>query len=103
MALKLSDIFAWDIDFNTDLRNEDSFRIVVEGLYLDGHFKRYGKILAAEFCNNGEVYRAYAFERNGKIGYYDKVGTPLRKEFLKAPLNFRYVSSSYSSGNTIQS
>ena len=98
LALKLSDIFAWDIDFNTDLRNDDSFKIVVEGLYLDGHFKKYGKILAAEFCNDGEVYSAYAFERNGKIGYYDEVGTPLKKAFLKAPLNFRYVSSSYSSG-----
>ena len=94
LALKLSDIFAWDIDFNTDLRNHDSFKIVVEGLYLDGNFKRYGNILAAEFCNDGEVYSAYAFERNGKIGYYDEVGRPLKKAFLKAPLNFRYVSSS---------
>ena len=39
-----------------------------------------------------------AIEQNGKIGYYDEVGTPLKKAFLKAPLNFRYVSSSYSSG-----
>ena len=66
LALKLSDIFAWDIDFNTDLRNDDSFKIVVEGLYLDGNFKRYGNILAAEFMNDGEVYRAYAFEQNGQ-------------------------------------
>ncbi|MHB9097744.1 MAG: peptidoglycan DD-metalloendopeptidase family protein [Syntrophales bacterium] len=98
LALKLSDIFAWDIDFNTDLRNHDSFKIVVEGLYLDGHFKRYGNILAAEFSNDGEVYRAYAFEQNGRIGYYDEVGTPLKKTFLKAPLSFRYVSSRFSSG-----
>ena len=98
LALKLSDIFAWDIDFNTDLRNDDSFKIVVEGLYLDGNFKRYGNILAADFSNDGEVYRAYAFAQNGKIGYYDEVGKPLKKTFLKAPLTFRYVSSSYSSG-----
>ncbi|MHB8910550.1 MAG: peptidoglycan DD-metalloendopeptidase family protein [Syntrophales bacterium] len=98
LALKLSDIFAWDIDFNTDLRNHDSFKIIAEGLYLDGHFKRYGNILAAEFSNGGEVYRAYAFEQNGRIGYYDDVGTPLKKAFLKAPLSFRYVSSRFSSG-----
>ena len=98
LALKLSDIFAWDIDFNTDLRNNDSFKIVVEGLYRDGNFKRYGNILAAEFMNDGEVYRAYAFEQKGKIGYYDETGTPLRKAFLKAPLSFRYVSSSFSRG-----
>jgi murein DD-endopeptidase MepM/ murein hydrolase activator NlpD len=98
LALKLSDIFAWDIDFNTDLRNSDSFKIVVEGLYRDGNFKRYGNILAAEFMNDGKVYRAYAFEQNGKIGYYDEIGTPLRKAFLKAPLSFRYVSSNFSRG-----
>jgi murein DD-endopeptidase MepM/ murein hydrolase activator NlpD len=98
LALKLSDIFAWDIDFNTDLRNNDSFRIVVEGLYRDGSFKRYGNILAAEFMNDGAVYRAYAFEQKGKIGYYDEIGTPLRKAFLKAPLSFRYVSSGFSGG-----
>ena len=98
LALKLSDIFAWDIDFNTDLRNDDSFKIVVEGLYLDGNFKRYGNIFAAEFSNNGEVYRAYAFAQNGKIGYYDEIGRPLKKTFLKAPLSFRYVSSGFSSG-----
>jgi murein DD-endopeptidase MepM/ murein hydrolase activator NlpD len=98
LALKLSDIFAWDIDFNTDLRNNDGFKIVVEGLYRDGNFKRYGNILAAEFINDGAVYRAYAFEQKGKIGYYDEIGRPLRKAFLKAPLSFRYVSSSFSRG-----
>jgi murein DD-endopeptidase MepM/ murein hydrolase activator NlpD len=98
LALKLSDIFAWDIDFNTDLRNNDSFKIVAEGLYRDGNFKRYGNILAAEFINDGETYRAYAFEQKGKIGYYDEIGRPLRKAFLKAPLSFRYVSSSFSRG-----
>ena len=98
LSLKLSDIFAWDIDFNTDLRNSDSFKIVVEGLFLNGNFKKYGDILAAEFVNDGDVYRAYAFEQNGKIAYYDEVGTPLRKAFLKAPLSFRYISSSFSSG-----
>jgi murein DD-endopeptidase MepM/ murein hydrolase activator NlpD len=98
LALKLSDIFAWDIDFNTDLRNNDSFKIVVEGLYRDGDFKRYGNILAAEFINDGATYRAYAFEQKGKISYYDETGTPLRKAFLKAPLSFRYVSSSFSRG-----
>jgi hypothetical protein len=54
LALQLSDIFAWDIDFTTDLRNDDIFKIIVEGLYLDGKFKKYGEILSAEFSNNGE-------------------------------------------------
>ena len=98
LALQLSDMFAWDIDFTTDLRNNDSFKIVVEGLYLDGRFKKYGDILASEFSNNGDVYRAYAFRQNGKIDYYDETGKSLRKSFLKSPLSFRRISSGFSRG-----
>ncbi len=98
LALNLSDIFAWDIDFTTDLRNDDKFKIVAEGLYLNGEFKKYGNILSAEFINNGVIYRAYRFECNGKADYYDENGKSLRKAFLKAPLNFRRISSSFSSG-----
>ncbi len=98
LALQLSDIFAWDIDFTTDLRNNDSFKIIIEGLYLDGKFKKYGDILAAEFNNNGDVYRAYAFRQHGKIDYYDETGKSLRKSFLKSPLSFRRISSGFSRG-----
>lgn len=96
LALELSDIFAWDIDFTTDLRNNDTFKIIAEGLYLDGEFKKYGNILSAEFVNNGETYCAYRFEHNGKAGYYNDEGKSLRKAFLKAPLNFRRISSAFS-------
>ena len=98
LALQLSDIFAWDIDFTADLRNDDSFKIVVEGLYLDGKFKKYGNILSSEFSNNSDVYRAYAFEQSGKIDYYDEMGKSLRRAFLKAPLSFRRISSLFSRG-----
>jgi hypothetical protein len=57
LALQLSDIFAWDIDFTSDLREDDTFKIVVEGLYLDGEFKKYGNILSAEFKNTGTTGR----------------------------------------------
>ena len=96
LALQLSDIFAWDIDFTADLRADDSCKIIVEGLYKDGVFKKYGQILSAEFINNGDVYRAYAFEQKGKIRYYDEKGRSLRKAFLKAPLSFRRISSAFS-------
>jgi murein DD-endopeptidase MepM/ murein hydrolase activator NlpD len=96
LALQLSDIFAWDIDFTTDLRNDDTFRIIVEGFYLNGEFKKYGEILSAEFVNDGETYRAYRFERDGRSDYYDAEGKSLRRSFLKAPLNFRRISSSFS-------
>jgi murein DD-endopeptidase MepM/ murein hydrolase activator NlpD len=96
LALQLSDIFAWDIDFTTDIRNGDVFKIVVEGCYLNGEFKKYGDILSAEFINNGETFPAYRFEHNGKIDYFDVDGNSLRRSFLKAPLSFRRVSSGFS-------
>ncbi|MFZ3116129.1 MAG: peptidoglycan DD-metalloendopeptidase family protein [Syntrophales bacterium] len=96
LAMRLSDILAWDIDFNTDLRKDDSFKIIVEGLYEEGEFKKYGKILSAEFINKGDIYHAYAFEQRGKTDYYDEKGRSLRKAFLKAPLSFRRISSYFS-------
>ncbi|MBA4372151.1 MAG: hypothetical protein C0402_04755 [Thermodesulfovibrio sp.] len=96
LGLDLSDILAWDIDFSTGLRSGDSFRIVVEGLYLDNEFRKFGKILSAQFINNGSLYAAYRFEQNGDAHYYDETGRSLRKAFLKAPLNFRKISSHYS-------
>ncbi len=98
LALQLSDIFAWDIDFSTDIRNDDVFKIVVEGLYLNGEFKKYGAILSAEFVNKGETFSAYRFENDGRVDYYSSEGKSLRKAFLKAPLSFRRISSYFSRG-----
>ncbi|MBI4843372.1 MAG: peptidoglycan DD-metalloendopeptidase family protein [Nitrospirae bacterium] len=96
LALRLSDIFAWDIDFTSDLRNADTFKIIAEALYLNGKFKKYGEILSAELINDRKTYRAYIFEGNEKADYFDETGRNLRKAFLKAPLNFRKISSYYS-------
>ncbi|MGE5301039.1 MAG: peptidoglycan DD-metalloendopeptidase family protein [Acidobacteriota bacterium] len=96
LALEISDIFAWDIDFTTDLRNGDVYKVVVEGLYLDGQFRKYGEILSAEFSNNGRTYRACSFARTGRTDYFDENGRSLKKAFLKVPLNFRRVSSFFS-------
>ena len=98
LALNISDIFAWDIDFTSDLRNEDTFKVIVEGLYLDGEFKKYGDILCVEFMNNGKTYQAYRFEYEGKTEYYDNEGKTLRRAYLKAPLSFRRISSTFSNG-----
>ncbi len=95
LALDLSDVFAWDIDFNTDLRDGDTFRVVVEGLYLESTFRKFGHILAAELVNDGTRFSAYRFENNGLPEYFDALGNPLKKAFLKAPLNFRRISSSF--------
>jgi len=97
LAYALSDIFSWDIDFTTDLRNGDTFKIIVEEQWLDGRFKRYGNILAAEFTNDGKVYRAFRYEGpDGRAGYFDEEGKSLQRSFLKAPLSYRRISSGFS-------
>jgi murein DD-endopeptidase MepM/ murein hydrolase activator NlpD len=96
LAVAVSEILAWDIDFNTDLREGDSFKVIVEGLYLQGKFRKYGKILAVEFLNDNKKHVAYRFEQNGRPDYFDAGGKSLRKAFLKAPLSFRRISSAFS-------
>lgn len=95
LALELSDIFAWDIDFTTDLRQGDSYKVVVEELLREGKFKKYGSILSAEFHNDGSVYYAYRFGKKGQEEYFDEQGKSLRKPFLKAPLSYRRISSGF--------
>ena len=96
LAIRMADIFAWDIDFVRDLRQEDSFRVLIEKRYRDGGFAGYGRLLAAEFINQGKVYRAALFSENGQDAYYDCEGHSLKKAFLKAPLSYTRISSGYS-------
>lgn len=94
LALEISEIFSSDIDFWTGLQKGDWFKVLVEGLYLEGKFKRYGKILYSEFFNVGYLYKAYYFEKED--GYFDEKGKNKLRAFLKTPLNFKRVSSSFS-------
>jgi len=82
--------FGWDIDFNTDLRKGDSFRIFVEKKYLDGRFSGYRDILAAEFTNNGNVFQAFRFTYpdTRTSDYFDENGGSRRKDFLRSPIKF---------------
>ena len=96
LALKLSDIYAWDIDFSSDIRSGDSVRIIVEELWVGEVFKGYGDILAAEFVNNGKIHEAYRYENDGYADYYDSKGTSLKKALLRSPLKFKYISSGFS-------
>ncbi|MEN6620428.1 MAG: peptidoglycan DD-metalloendopeptidase family protein [Smithella sp.] len=98
LALDLSDIFASDIDFASDIKNGDTFKVVVEGFFLNGKLKKYGNILSAEIENNGEIYRAYRFSNGEHTDYYDSAGKSLKKAFLKAPMNFKHISSTFSKG-----
>ncbi len=97
LAMDLADIFAWQIDFFRDLRKGDTFTILVDKLYRDERFVRYAPIQAAAFVNAGHRYSAFLFDSDGRGGdYYDDSGESLRKQFLKAPLRFRRISSGFS-------
>jgi murein DD-endopeptidase MepM/ murein hydrolase activator NlpD len=96
VALKLANIFGWDIDFVLDIREGDRFTAEYEQIFQDGKYIRDGEVLAAEFVNNGKVYRAIRFVGdNGNAGYYAPNGAAMRKAFLRAPVEFSRVSSAF--------
>lgn len=90
LALRLADIFGWDLDFYTDTRPGDTFRLAVEKKkYLDGQLAAYGRILAAEYVNGSRVSQAVLFhDGDGKPAYYTPEGKSLQKAFLRSPLKF---------------
>ena len=93
-TMELAEIFRWDIDFVLDLRTGDSFKVIYEHLQRDGKTIGDGEILAAEFMNEGTVYRAVRYvNADGKADYYTPDGKSLRKAFLKAPVQFSRISS----------
>ena len=97
-VVALTDIFAWDIDFASDIHKGDSFRILSEMLYVDGVPVKTGRLLGAEMENGGKSYTAIYYEgKNGK-GYYDEKGRSLKKTLLKSPLRFRRITSTFSKG-----
>jgi murein DD-endopeptidase MepM/ murein hydrolase activator NlpD len=91
-------IFAWKIDFSRDLRAGDSFRILYERVVRPDGTARTSKILAVQFDIGGTRHDAYLFSVDGAEDYYDGDGESLRRAFLRAPLEFRRISSSYSTG-----
>jgi len=96
LAMRLADIFAWDVDFILDIRQGDSFRALVEKRYREGKPSGYGRILAAQFVNQGKTFNAILFKDGERsAAYYDADGRSLRKAFLKAPLSFTRISSGY--------
>jgi len=95
MIMKLANIFGWDIDFVLDIRKGDRFMLVYEKVYREGEFLRDGNILAATFINQGERFQAIFFEEGDVAGYFAPDGRNMRKAFLRAPLNFSYISSGF--------
>jgi murein DD-endopeptidase MepM/ murein hydrolase activator NlpD len=99
LGIALEEIFAWDVDFRTDIQPGDTFKIVFEKKYKNGEFAGYGRVLAAEFANKGRVFQAFRFTYpdTDKTDYYNYEGASLRKEFLKSPLKSPRITSRFSS------
>ncbi|MCW8860079.1 MAG: M23 family metallopeptidase [Deltaproteobacteria bacterium] len=96
LAYILADIFGWDINFILDLRVGDSFQALVQKRYREGQMAGYGRVLAAEFVNQGQSFKAFRFkDGDQKVSFYNEKGENLRKAFLKAPLSFTRISSGY--------
>jgi murein DD-endopeptidase MepM/ murein hydrolase activator NlpD len=97
VAVQLAEIFSGQIDFRRSLRKGDRLSVVYEDLQADGESMRSGKVLSAEFVNNGKSNQAILFQEAGasRGSYYSFDGNSLRKAFLASPLEFTRMSSGY--------
>lgn len=94
LALELSEIYAWTIDF-FGLQKNDSIRVYYDELFVDSISDGIGRIYASNFYHGGKWQEAYYFENETLHNYYDAEGKSLKKAFLKAPLNYKRISSRF--------
>lgn len=98
---KFVDVFAWNVDFYRQTQRGDEFRVLVEKRFAgnagERRFLGYGRVLAAEYVNDGAIHRGFLFHsKDGKhVGTYDEGGTALQRTFLKSPMAIANVTSSY--------
>ena len=96
VTMRLAQIFQWDVDFVLDIRPGDEFFALVEEQYLDGEFIGFGNIVSARFINQGRAYTAVRYTtQDGVSDYFDAQGLSMRKAFLRAPVEFSRISSSF--------
>jgi len=94
--VQLSDIFAWDIDFATNLRPGDQFTVVYEKKMVDGKEIDSDEIIAAEFINQGKSYTAVRYiNEAGIASYYTPDGESMQRAFLSTPVDFAKISSPF--------
>jgi len=96
IASEMADVFSGDIDFHKDLRKGDHFSLVYEVFHYQGQMVKTGRLLAAEFTNQGKRYQAVYFkDPHGRQGYYTPEGQSLKRAFLKSPMPFNRISSGF--------
>lgn len=96
LAVRVAEIFQWDIDFFRDVRKGDSFIVLADEQQIDGEHYGYGQVFAARFVCQGRQHHAVLYEdESERLGYYDLEGRPLRKQFLKSPLRLSRITSRF--------
>ncbi len=95
LAIKLSEIYAWAIDFH-HLQKEDTFRVVFEEIFVEEKPIGIGKIQAARFDHKDKIFYAFYFEQDAQGSYYDQHADSMEKAFLKAPIKFSRITSGFS-------
>ncbi len=92
LAQKFASIFAWEFDCNKDLRSGDRFEILIEKIYVNNEFYKYGRILYASYENKSRFYEAFFYNDN----YYDREGLSLQGSIMRAPIAYyTRISSGY--------
>ncbi len=90
-------VFAWQVDFSRDLRRGDTFRVLYERMVRPDGTARSGRVISAQFNINNREYEAFSFQPgDGPEDYFDRSGRSLRRAFLRAPLQYRRISSAFS-------
>ncbi len=99
LAAEAADVLAWDVDFYQDVRAGDGMKILVEKVYADGRFLRYGEVLAAEYdgATTGKKRLFRYADPEGRTSYYDDEGNSARRGFLKSPLKYAHLTSRFGS------
>jgi murein DD-endopeptidase MepM/ murein hydrolase activator NlpD len=95
LAWDLADVYAWQVDFTRDIQPGDRFRVVFERLVSENGEVRFGRVLASDLTMSGKSLTAFRFEAGGRPAFYDADGSSLRRAFLRAPVQFRRISSRF--------
>ena len=95
IATMTDEIFKFDIDFSREVQQGDRFSVVLDETWREGERIESGKVLAATFSTGGKTYTGFRFERNGKAEYFDINGRPLKKSFMRMPVAYTRISSTF--------
>ncbi len=100
LIISLANAFQWTLDFSMDTQKGDEFKFIYEARYLNNEYVRPGRILAAKYINRGKEYKIYYFkESEDNKGYFNEEGNSVQKMFLRAPLEYKYISSGFTTGS----